>query len=116
MGLEDRDVRPSFLQEIERQRSALLEDSDTLPLLSESATGQQKAESRAGAPTSQGSEEAAHTGNDIGVASVGSPGLPSPVTASHIYSVTIFCITAALLFADQNLMAPNMTAIARSTF
>jgi hypothetical protein len=27
--------------------------------------------------------------------------------------VSIFCATAALLYADQNLMAPNLTAIAK---
>ena len=29
------------------------------------------------------------------------------------YTVAIFCITASLLYADQNLMAPNLTAIAQ---
>lgn len=29
------------------------------------------------------------------------------------YTVVIFCITASLLYADQNLMAPNLTAIAQ---
>ena len=33
-----------------------------------------------------------------------------------MYMVTIFCITASLLYADQNLMAPNLTAIAQSKF
>jgi MFS family permease len=28
--------------------------------------------------------------------------------------VTMFCVTASLLYADQNLMAPNLTAIADS--
>ena len=31
-----------------------------------------------------------------------------------LYPVAIFCVTSALLFADQNLMAPNLTDIARS--
>ena len=31
-----------------------------------------------------------------------------------LYPVTIFCITSALLFADQNLMAPNLTDIAKN--
>ena len=29
-----------------------------------------------------------------------------------MYPVGIFCVTSALLFADQNLMAPNLTEIA----
>ena len=29
-----------------------------------------------------------------------------------LYPVGIFCVTSALLFADQNLMAPNLTEIA----
>ena len=33
---------------------------------------------------------------------------------SSVYPVAIFCLTSALLFADQNLMAPNLTAIANS--
>lgn len=33
---------------------------------------------------------------------------------SSIYPVAIFCITSSLLFADQNLMAPNLTEIAKS--
>ena len=31
-----------------------------------------------------------------------------------MYPVAIFCVTSALLFADQNLMAPNLTDIAKS--
>jgi MFS family permease len=31
-----------------------------------------------------------------------------------LYPVSIFCVTSALLFADQNLMAPNLTDIAKS--
>jgi hypothetical protein len=31
-----------------------------------------------------------------------------------LYPVAIFCVTSALLFADQNLMAPNLTEIAKS--
>ena len=27
--------------------------------------------------------------------------------------VAMFCLTASLLYADQNLMAPNLTAIAQ---
>lgn len=34
--------------------------------------------------------------------------------AKRTYMVTIFCVTAGLLYADQNLMAPNLTAIAAS--
>ena len=37
-----------------------------------------------------------------------SPGIPS------WYPVVIFCLASALLFADQNLMAPNLTDIAAS--
>ncbi len=33
--------------------------------------------------------------------------------AERVYMVVIFTLTAALLYADQNLMAPNLTAIAR---
>lgn len=33
---------------------------------------------------------------------------------SKAYAVVIFCLTAGLLFADQNLMAPNLTSIAKS--
>jgi predicted MFS family arabinose efflux permease len=33
---------------------------------------------------------------------------------SKLYPVFIFCLTSALLFADQNLMAPNLTDIAES--
>lgn len=44
----------------------------------------------------------------------------SPCGAGHMgalparqwYTVAIFCLTGCLLFADQNLMAPNLTAIA----
>ena len=32
----------------------------------------------------------------------------------QLYPVAIFCVTSALLFADQNLMAPNLTDIAKS--
>jgi MFS family permease len=32
--------------------------------------------------------------------------------AKRAYLVVIFCLTAGLLYADQNLMAPNLTAIA----
>lgn len=35
---------------------------------------------------------------------------------SKAYSVVIFCLTAGLLFADQNLMAPNLTSIAECTY
>lgn len=39
----------------------------------------------------------------------------TPVSGkSQVYAVVIYCLTAALLFADQNLMAPNLTAIAES--
>ena len=31
-----------------------------------------------------------------------------------LYPVAIFCATSALLFADQNLMAPNLTDIAKT--
>lgn len=31
-----------------------------------------------------------------------------------LYPVAIFCVTSALLFADQNLMAPNLTDIAKT--
>jgi predicted MFS family arabinose efflux permease len=47
------------------------------------------------------------------------PPLSSPINFSqdpkekHTYMVSIFCIVAALLYADQNLMAPNLTAIAQ---
>lgn len=34
---------------------------------------------------------------------------------SKAYAVVIFCLTAGLLFADQNLMAPNLTSIAKCT-
>ena len=34
--------------------------------------------------------------------------------ARKLYPVAIFCVTSALLFADQNLMAPNLTDIAKS--
>lgn len=30
-----------------------------------------------------------------------------------MYMMSIFCLTGCLLFADQNLMAPNLTAIAK---
>lgn len=30
-----------------------------------------------------------------------------------IYTTTVLCITVAFLFADQNLMAPNLTQIAK---
>ena len=33
--------------------------------------------------------------------------------AERVYTVTIFTLTACMLYADQNLMAPNLTAIAR---
>lgn len=36
--------------------------------------------------------------------------------ASRTYSVVIFCLTAGLLFADQNLMAPNLSSIAECTY
>ncbi len=48
------------------------------------------------------------------------PWPPGPPAAAHpiplaqrVYMVAIFTLTAALLYADQNLMAPNLTAIAR---
>ncbi len=48
------------------------------------------------------------------------PWPPGPADAAHpiplvqrVYMVAIFTLTAALLYADQNLMAPNLTAIAR---
>lgn len=34
-------------------------------------------------------------------------------SASSLWSVVLFCVTTILLFADQNLMSPNLTAIAR---
>lgn len=42
---------------------------------------------------------------------------PTPIPnhkSKKIYMVVIFCITAGLLYADQNLLAPNLTAIAES--
>jgi len=30
-----------------------------------------------------------------------------------LYLLLVFCVTTSLLYADQNLMAPNLTAIAK---
>ena len=43
----------------------------------------------------------------------GSPERKHPIpTWQRYYMVAIFTLTASLLYADQNLMAPNLTAIA----
>lgn len=36
---------------------------------------------------------------------------PIPATQRY-YAVGLFCVVAALLYADQNLMAPNLTQMA----
>lgn len=43
---------------------------------------------------------------------------PSPrsravIDGNSLYATTLICITVAFLFADQNLLAPNITRIAR---
>ncbi|CAK0784876.1 hypothetical protein CVIRNUC_008081 [Coccomyxa viridis] len=58
----------------------------------------------------QGPMSAAASG-DLGV--VGSGGGTCISKLQRYYMVTIFTLTASLLYADQNLMAPNLTLIAK---
>lgn len=45
------------------------------------------------------------------------PGTEKPAESSQRwrkhYATTLMCLTVAFLFADQNLLAPNLTRIAR---
>ena len=44
---------------------------------------------------------------------VGSGSRPRISKLQRYYMVTIFTLTASLLYADQNLMAPNLSLIAK---
>lgn len=41
-----------------------------------------------------------------------SPSQLAVIRGSSLYATTLICITVAFLFADQNLLAPNLTKIA----
>lgn len=58
---------------------------------------------------SDGTESSTVSDNLRGKSSLRPVGLSAK---RRMYMVAIFCLTAALLYADQNLLAPNLTAIA----